>query len=126
MSDRPKKGDLVRSSMAEEWLDRAWRQSDPDRQARLLIWGMFVRFAGKSNEKRGAHLGRPKGSPYEASDAAAQNFMDELSADTGETRPLTLAGKAIEAGKIKLGNTTKKSHAKRLAANWINRQNGQK
>ena len=126
MSKRPKKGDLVRSSMAEEWLDRAMRQSDPERQARLTQWAMFVRFAGKLNEKRGAHLGRPKGSTYKESDAPALNFMDEISADTGETRRRTVARKAIEAGKIELGNTTKKSHEKRLAASWKPRQKGQK
>ena len=125
MNERPKKGDLVRSWMAEEWLDRAWRQSDPDRKERLLNWAMFVRFAGKLNEKRGAHLGRPKGSTHKESDAAALNFMDEISADTGETRPRTLARKAIEAGKIELGNTTQKSHEKRLAASWKSRQKGQ-
>ncbi len=125
MSERPKKR-LVRSSMADELLDRAWRQSDPDRREQVLQWAMFVRFAGKHNENRRAHMGKPKGSTYKAFDAPAHKFMDEISADTGLTRPHTLARMVVEAGKVELRNTTKGATIKRLAASWKPRRKVQK
>ncbi len=125
MSERPKKR-LVRSSMADELLDRAWRQSDLDRRAQVLQFAMFLRYAGKFNENQRAHLGRPKGSTHKASDAPAHKFMDEISEDTGLTRRHTLARKAVEAGKVELRNTTKGPTIKRLAASWKPRRKVQK
>ena len=116
----PKKGQLVRSSDALYWLDRSTVERDPETRSRLEHRAGLTRLLGNINEANRHHLGRPKGSKPVPADEPALDYMDKVSAETGETKPYKLARLASEAG-YSDPKVTADSYRSRLAIAWQER-----
>lgn len=111
----------TKDSDVPRFLDLASREPDPKRAAGYRFGAQVAHVFERVNKNLGVHnRGRPEGSTREQEDAAALAFMEQVEAETGETRPYRLARLAVEAGLVPIQGT-EKSRMDRLAGRWKRR-----
>ena len=111
----------IKNSDVNRLLDLASNEPDQKRAEGYRISAQVARVFERWNKKHGVHnRGRPEGSTREQEDAAALAFMEQVEAETGETRPYRLARLAVNAGLVPVRGT-EKSRMDRLAGRWKRR-----